>query len=72
MQRGRHGLVATDLGAFADHLQRLRQSRPAVFPHRMPRDPELRVPPAVPVEPQQVLRGLLACIDEHRIQHRPQ
>jgi hypothetical protein len=62
----------TDLGKFADDLQRLQWSRPAVFPHGIPRYPELRVHPAMPVEPQQVLRGLSACIDENLMQHRPQ
>lgn len=43
-----------------------------MFPHRIPRHPELRVHPAVPVELQPVLRWLLACIDENLMQHRPQ
>ena len=72
MQRGRNGLVATDLGECADHLQRLRRGRSAVLPHGMPRHPQLRVHPAVPVELQQGLRWLWERIDEHLMQHRPQ
>ena len=37
----------------------------------MPCHPQLRVHPAVPVGPQQGLRGLLERIDANRMQHRP-
>ena len=36
----------------------------------IPCHPQLRVHPAVPVELQQVLRGLLARIDANLMQHR--
>ena len=48
------------------------RGRSAVLPHGMPRHPQLRVHPAVPVELQQVLRGLGERIDEHLMQHRAQ
>ena len=72
MQRGRNGLVATDLGEVTDHLQRLLRGRSAVLPHGIPRHPQLRVHPAVPVELQQVLRWLWKRIDDNRMQHRAQ
>jgi hypothetical protein len=72
MQCGCNGLIATDRGECADHLQRLRRGRPTVFPHGMPRHPECRMPPTVPVELQQGLRGLGAGINEHLMQYGPQ
>ena len=42
-----------------------------MVPHGMPRHPSLRVPRAMPVELQQGLRWLAACLDAHRMQHRP-
>jgi hypothetical protein len=72
MQRGRHGLVATDFGELTDHLQRLLRGRSAVLSHGMPHHPQLRGHPAVPVKLQQVLRGLWARIDAKRMQHRAQ
>jgi hypothetical protein len=72
LQRGRHGLGATDLGECAEHLQRLLSGGTAMLPRGMPRHPHRRVPPAVPVELQQVRRGLWARVHEKRMPHRPQ